>query len=117
MNDFMYYNPVRVHFGADAMSHLPEELGKFGANVLLTYGGGSETYGVVDSLAVTSALYPEIMTKLVAAKCRIELHDAEKRGYFHFDTAAPEAEHNAVLCTAVDTALFKQRMYALLGAK
>ena len=79
--------------------------------------GGSETYGVVDSLAVTSALYPEIMTKLVAAKCRIELHDAEKRGYFHFDTAAPEAEHNAVLCTAVDTALFKQRMYALLGAK
>ncbi|MDO5586999.1 MAG: iron-containing alcohol dehydrogenase [Clostridia bacterium] len=41
MNDFMYYNPVRVHFGADAMSHLPEELGKFGANVLLTYGGGS----------------------------------------------------------------------------
>ena len=63
------------------------------------------------------ALYPEIMTKLVAAKCRIELHDAEKRGYFHFDTAAPEAEHNAVLCTAVDTALFKQRMYALLGAK
>ena len=79
--------------------------------------GGSETYGVVDSLAVTSALYPEIMTKLVAAKCRIELHDAEKRGYFHFDTAAPEAEHNAVLCTAVDTALFKQHMYALLGAK
>ena len=41
MNDFTYYNPVRVHFGADAMSHLPEELGKFGANVLLTYGGGS----------------------------------------------------------------------------
>ena len=41
MNDFMYYNPVRVHFGADAMSHLPEELGKFGANVPLTYGGGS----------------------------------------------------------------------------
>ena len=41
MNDFMYYNPVRVHFGADAMSHLLEELGKFGANVLLTYGGGS----------------------------------------------------------------------------
>ena len=32
-------------------------------------------------------------------------------------TAAPEADHNAVLCTAVDTALFKQRMYALLGAK
>lgn len=44
--------------------------------------GGSETYGVVDSLAVTSALYPEIMTKLVAAKCRIELHDAGKARIF-----------------------------------
>ena len=79
--------------------------------------GGSETYGVVDSLAVTAALYPEIMTNLVTAKCRIELHDAEKRGYFHFDTAAPEKERNAVLCTAVDAALFKRRMYALLGAE
>ena len=37
----MYYNPVRVHFGADAMSCLPEELGKFGPNVLLTYLVGS----------------------------------------------------------------------------
>ena len=41
MNDFMYYNPVRVHFGSDAMSHLPEELGYFDASFLLTYGGGS----------------------------------------------------------------------------
>ena len=41
MNDFTYYNPVRVHFGADAMTYLPEELAKFGKNVLLTYGGGS----------------------------------------------------------------------------
>lgn len=39
--------------------------------------GGSETYGVVDSLAVTAALYPEIMTKLVAAKCP---HRAARRG-------------------------------------
>lgn len=41
MNDFMYYNPVRVHFGRNAMDHLPEELEKYGKNVLLAYGGGS----------------------------------------------------------------------------
>ena len=41
MLDFMYYNPVRVHFGKDAMYRLPEELEKYGKNVLLAYGGGS----------------------------------------------------------------------------
>ena len=76
--------------------------------------GGGETYGVVDSLAVTAALYPEIMTNTVRVKCRVELHDAARRGYFHFDTAAEE--RNALLCTAVDAALFKKRMYRLLGA-
>ena len=35
MRDFSYYNPVRVHFGKDAMAKLPEELGKFGKHVLL----------------------------------------------------------------------------------
>ncbi len=41
MNDFTYYNPVRIHFGAEAVNCLPEELAKYGQNVLLTYGGGS----------------------------------------------------------------------------
>ena len=41
MKDFTYYNPVRIHFGKDSMSALPEELQKFGARVLLVYGGGS----------------------------------------------------------------------------
>ena len=79
--------------------------------------GGSDTYGVVDSLAVTAALYPEIMAETVPAKCRVELHDAEKRGFFHFDVTAPTPECNALLCTAVDAALFKHRMFALLGVK
>lgn len=26
MNDFRFYHPVRIHFGKDAMEHLPEEL-------------------------------------------------------------------------------------------
>ena len=41
MLDFMYYNPVRVHFGRNALEELPGELEKFGPRVLLVYGGGS----------------------------------------------------------------------------
>ena len=41
MLDFMYYNPVRVHFGKNALEALPEELSRFGKKVLLVYGGGS----------------------------------------------------------------------------
>lgn len=41
MNDFLYYNPVRVHFGKEAMGRLEEELAALGTKVLLVYGGGS----------------------------------------------------------------------------
>ena len=54
MNDFNYYNPVRVHFGKDAMSYLRPELDKFGKNVLLTYGGGSiKRTGLYDRVIAT----------------------------------------------------------------
>lgn len=41
MNDFIFHNPDKVYFGKNQMQHLPEELLKFGKNVLLVYGGGS----------------------------------------------------------------------------
>ncbi|MFA5561655.1 MAG: iron-containing alcohol dehydrogenase [Eubacteriales bacterium] len=41
MNHFSFYNPVRVHFGEGAVSHLAAELCSYGANILLAYGGGS----------------------------------------------------------------------------
>ena len=41
MLDFTYYNPVRVHFGREAMQELKNELAAFGPRVLLAYGGGS----------------------------------------------------------------------------
>lgn len=39
--DFTFYNPTRIHFGKDAMSHLEEELSQYGENVLLVYGKAS----------------------------------------------------------------------------
>ena len=41
MNSFVYDIPVKVYFGENQLSHLGEELKKFGRRVLLTYGGGS----------------------------------------------------------------------------
>lgn len=38
LGNFTYANPTIVHFGKDALSHLHEELSKFGENVTLVYG-------------------------------------------------------------------------------
>jgi butanol dehydrogenase len=36
--DFTFYNPTRIHFGKNALDHLPEELDHYGPHVLLVYG-------------------------------------------------------------------------------
>ena len=41
MNNFVYNIPTKVYFGENQLSHLGEELSKFGTRVLMTYGGGS----------------------------------------------------------------------------
>lgn len=40
-HDFSYHNPVRIHFGKNAMRHLPPELNLHGPKVMLAYGRGS----------------------------------------------------------------------------
>ena len=58
MNDFVYYNPVRIHFGKNALEALPEELAGVGKRVLLAYGGGS---------VKRTGLYDRILAALKAA--------------------------------------------------
>ncbi len=41
MIDFTFQNATRIHFGKTALSHLKEELDRYGKKVLLVYGGGS----------------------------------------------------------------------------
>lgn len=41
MNSFVYDIPTRVYFGENQLTHLGEELKRYGKRVLLTYGGGS----------------------------------------------------------------------------
>ena len=49
--DFTYYNPTRIHFGKDALRHLPEELAAYGERVLLVYGRNSiKKIGLYDQI-------------------------------------------------------------------
>jgi len=41
MIDFTFCNPTRIHFGRDSLSHLREEVERYGKRILLVYGGGS----------------------------------------------------------------------------
>ncbi|MDD6040896.1 MAG: iron-containing alcohol dehydrogenase [Clostridia bacterium] len=41
MIDFTFQNPTRIHFGKTALSHLGEEVRRYGNRILLVYGGGS----------------------------------------------------------------------------
>ena len=51
LGNFTYYNPVRVHFGDDAMAALADELKNYGPKVMPTYGGGSiKRNGIYDQV-------------------------------------------------------------------
>ena len=39
--DFTYSTPTKLIFGKGVVEALPQELGKYGKRVLMTYGGGS----------------------------------------------------------------------------
>ncbi|MHA6261257.1 iron-containing alcohol dehydrogenase [Sporosarcina sp. CAU 1771] len=51
MNDFVFYNPVKLIFGKDQLSKLSKELPMYGKKVLVVYGGGSiKRNGLYDEL-------------------------------------------------------------------
>lgn len=41
LGNFTYHNPTKLYFGEDSLKYLKYELGNYGKNVLLVYGGGS----------------------------------------------------------------------------
>lgn len=69
MIDFTFQNPTRIHFGRTAMSHLKEEIERYGTRVLLVYGGGS---------VKRIGLYDRVMTILKEAGADVwELGDIQ----------------------------------------
>ena len=41
MENFVLYNPVKLHFGRGVVNNLGKSVSKYGKRVLLVYGGGS----------------------------------------------------------------------------
>lgn len=64
MNDFTFYNPVKLIFGKGQLSKLAEELPTLGKKVLVVYGGGS---------IKKNGLYNELMT--VLREIGMEIHE------------------------------------------
>lgn len=51
MIDFTFQNPTKIIFGKDSLSHLGEEVSRYGTKVLLVYGGGSiKRIGLYDQI-------------------------------------------------------------------
>ncbi|BDH62697.1 putative NADH-dependent butanol dehydrogenase 1 [Lysinibacillus sp. PLM2] len=55
MNNFSFYNPVRLHFGKGQINQLEVELPQYGDKILVVYGGGS---------IKRNGLYDEVMKVL-----------------------------------------------------
>ena len=59
LGNFTYSNPTKLYFGENALENLREEMGKYGENIMLTYGGGS---------IKKSGLYDDVMKILKDCK-------------------------------------------------
>ncbi len=59
LGNFSYCNPTKLYFGEDSLKYLNEELPKYGANVMLIYGGGS---------IKKNGIYDQVMSILTANK-------------------------------------------------
>ncbi len=64
MNEFTFYNPVKLLFGKGQLAKLTEELPKYGRKVLVVYGGGS---------IKKNGLYDELMN--VLDEMNMEVHE------------------------------------------
>lgn len=51
LGNFTYHNPTKLYFGEGSLKNLKDELGNYGQNILLVYGGGSiKKNGVYDGI-------------------------------------------------------------------
>ncbi len=62
MNNFTFYNPVKLIFGRGQLENLPEEVSKYGKKVLVVYGGGS---------IKRNGVYDNVMEKLAAIDAEV----------------------------------------------
>ena len=62
LGNFTFHNHTKLHFGADALSKLSEELKQYGKKVMLCYGGGS---------IKRNGIYDQVIAELKKAGCEV----------------------------------------------
>lgn len=75
---------------------------------------GRDSYGVIDSMVMTAALFPEIMEECFPAECSLELADPGTRGKMYVKKSAAASGTRTQVCTKVNAALYKKKMFGLL---
>ena len=71
MKDFTYSYPVNVYFGTDAAKKaISQEIGKYGKNVMLAYGGGSVKKSGIYDAVVSMLKRRERRSPIFRASCQ-----------------------------------------------
>ncbi len=79
---------------------------------------GKDSMGVIDSLLMTAALYPEVMRSVFSSNCAVETQQGECRGYFRIDRQGKlKKEPNCKVCPKIDAYAYKHHLFSLLGVK
>ena len=76
---------------------------------------GRDTLGVIDSMLMTTALYPEIQEGAFPANCAIDTAPGEFRGFFRIDRSDRADSANCTVCPRVHAAQYKEHLFSLLG--
>lgn len=77
---------------------------------------GNQSYGVIDSIIMTAVIYPDVMGEVYSAYCDVETKSEMTYGYFSIDKQCQlHKESNAQICQSVNSKLYKERLFALLG--
>ena len=73
MNNFVYNIPTKVYFGENQLSHLGEELKKFGTRVLSLYNNVTESFSEVEYVTMDSAYKTPWIAKKILDDNRIPI--------------------------------------------
>ena len=79
MKDFSFQNPTRIHFGRDALRHLPDEVNRYGKHVVLDQNPALEHLFTPDGWAWNIASAPVLD---LLKQVRAELYDLFGEGQF-----------------------------------
>lgn len=77
---------------------------------------GKDTVGIIDSIIMIAAIWPEVQKDVFSANCTIETKGDTAYGYFGIDKANmhPDVGTKVEICCRVDAELYKKHMIELL---